>query len=115
MRRREFVGGLAGAAVWPLGARAQQATVPVIGFVRSTAADFAHLVIAFRKGLNEAGFLEGQNVIIEYRYANNEPNRLPSLVDDLVRQQVAVIVGNSIAALAAKATTTAVPIVFGTG
>jgi putative ABC transport system substrate-binding protein len=117
MRRREFVAGLAGAAAWPLAASAQQGTttIPVVGFVRSTAADFAHLVIAFRKGLNEAGFIEGQNVVIEYRYANNEPNRLPSLVDDLIRRQVAVIIGNSIAALAAKAATAAIPIVFATG
>jgi putative ABC transport system substrate-binding protein len=115
MRRREFVGLVGGAAAWSFAARAQQAVVPVIGFIRSTAADFAHLVIAFRKGLNEAGFIEGQNVVIEYRYANNEPNRLPSLVDDLIRRQVAVIIGNSIAALAAKAATAAIPIVFATG
>src|SRR5829696_7178913 len=115
MKRREFLGGLAGAVAWPYSAVAQQATVPVIGFVRSTAADFTHLVIAFRKGLIEAGFVEGQNIVIDYRYANNEPNRLPGLVDDLIRRQVAVIAGNSIAALAAKAATTAIPIVFATG
>src|SRR5688572_29892597 len=99
MRRRQLLGGLAGVIAWPVVARAQQATLPVIGFVRSTAADFTHLVIAFRKGLIEAGFVEGQNVVIDYRYANNEPNRLPSLVDDLIGRRVAVIAGNSIAAL----------------
>jgi putative ABC transport system substrate-binding protein len=115
VNRRKLIGGIAGAAAWPLVASGQQQAIPVIGYLRSTAADFEHLVIAFRRGLNEAGFVEGQNVIVDYRHANGEPNRLPGLVDDLIRRQVAVIAANSIAALAAKAATTAIPIVFATG
>jgi ABC-type uncharacterized transport system substrate-binding protein len=88
----------------------------VIGFLRSaTLADVPHWVTAFRLGLKEAGFVEGQNVAIEYRSADNRPDRLPALVTDLIRQPVAVIVGNTDSALAAKAATTTVPIVFATG
>jgi putative tryptophan/tyrosine transport system substrate-binding protein len=117
LRRREFITLLGGAAAtWPLVVRAQQAAMPVIGFLRSSPpAPFQHLTTAFRQGLNEAGFVEGQNVAIEYRYADNQLERLPGLVTELIRLPVAVIVGNINAALAAKAATTTVPIVFATG
>jgi putative tryptophan/tyrosine transport system substrate-binding protein len=117
MGRREFVALLGGAAAtWPLVARAQQPAMPVIGFLRDTPlADATHLVAAFRQGLKEAGFIAGQNVLIEYRSAENQAHRLPALVADLVRQQVTLIVGNTPSALAAKAATTTVPIVFVTG
>ena len=107
---------LGGAAAWPLGARAQQPTMPVIGFLRDTSlANFAHLVTGFGQGLKEAGVIEGQNVLIEYRSAEDQAHRLPDIVADLVHQQVALIVGNTPSTLAAKAATTTVPIVFVTG
>ena len=115
--RRELLAALGGAAVaWPLAARAQQRSLPVIGFLRDTSlAHVTYLVVAFRRGLKEAGFIEGQNVVIEYRSAEDQADRLPALVADLVRRQVALIVGNTLSTHAAKAATSTVPIVFVTG
>jgi len=117
LRRREFITLLGGAAVaWPLAARAQQPAMPLIGFLRSTsAAGSAPLVAAFRQGLKEAGIVEGQDVAIDFRWGDDQPDRLPGLAADLVRRQAAVIIGNVAATRAAIAATAAVPIVFVTG
>ena len=114
MRRREFIAGLAGAAAMPLAARAQQ-PMPVIGFLRSTSlADATPLAVALRQGLKEAGFVEGRNVLIEHRYADNRTEQLPALAADLARLPVTVIVADNPSALAAKDATTT-PIVFASG
>src|SRR5262245_15481094 len=110
--RRKFLATLGGAAAWPIAARAQQPAMPVVGLL-SGGTLTPGSVTAFRQGLKEAGFIEGQNVAIEYR--SDQTDRLPLLVADLLRRQVALIVGNTPAALAAKAATTKVPIVFVTG
>ena len=110
IRRREFIAGLGSAAAWPVVARAQQAAVPVIGLLsyQSADVDYKNVTVPFLQGLKETGYVEGQNVAVEYRYAENQLDRLPALATDLVRRRVAVIVasGNEAAAAAKTATTT---------
>jgi putative ABC transport system substrate-binding protein len=118
IRRREFITFLGSAAAWPVTAWAQQPGLPVIGFLNSTSPDaFAARLIALRQGLRESGYVEGQNVAIEYRWAEDDYGRLPALAADLVRRRVAVIVamGAVNSPLAAKAATASIPIVFVTG
>jgi putative ABC transport system substrate-binding protein len=115
MRRREFIAGIGSAAAWPAVAQAQQSVLPVIGFLSSQSADVVN-TIPFFQGLKEAGYVEGQNAGVEYRWAENQPDRLPALAADLVRRRVAVIVaGGSEVGRAAKAATTTIPTVFITG
>jgi putative tryptophan/tyrosine transport system substrate-binding protein len=119
MRRREFIAGFAGtAAAWPFAARAQQPALPVIGFIAVGSAEAsASDTAAFRKGLGETGYVEGRNVTVEYHWLEGQYDRLPALMADLVRRRVAVIatIGATPAAIAAKAATTTIPIVFGVG
>jgi putative ABC transport system substrate-binding protein len=118
MRRREFIAGLGSASAWPVVARAQQRALPVIGYLSTESADgeYENFTVPFLQGLKETGYVDGQNVAIEYRWAENQADRLPGFVADLVRRRVAVIVTSATAAaVRAKAATMTIPIVFATG
>jgi putative ABC transport system substrate-binding protein len=118
VKRRTFIAGLGSAAVWPVVAWAQQRAMPVVGFLFGGSPDLsANLVAAFHKGLSETGYIEGQNVTIEYRFARNDIDSLPGLAADLVRRRVVVIasLGNMSGIRAAVAATSTIPVVFSTG
>jgi putative tryptophan/tyrosine transport system substrate-binding protein len=118
MRRRQFIAGLGSAAAWPVVARAQQPAKPVIGYLGAQSADddYKNITVPFLQGLKETGYVQGQNVAVEYRWAENQLDRLPALAADLVRHRVAVIVViGTTAAVPAKAATTTIPIVFVSG
>ena len=111
--RREFITLLGGAAAWPIAAKAQRATRPIAGFLNSASADkYAHLAAAFRQGLNDLGFVDGQNITIEYRWAAGQYDRLSEMAADLVRREPAVIAANTPAVMPAKKATSTIPIVF---
>jgi putative ABC transport system substrate-binding protein len=118
IRRREFIAGIGSVAAWPVAARAQQPAIPVVGFLSTQSADdeYNYVTIPFLQGLKETGYVDGQNVAIEYRYAENQFDRLPALAADLVRRRVAVIVAaGATAAVVAKKATATIPIVFSVG
>jgi putative ABC transport system substrate-binding protein len=118
VKRRDFIAGLGSAAAWPLAARAQQPAIPLIGFLSSqTAGAAAEFVAAFHKGLSETGFIEGRNVGVEYRWANDQPEQLPALAADLVGRHIAIIVagGGPVSALAAKDASKTIPVLFSSG
>jgi putative ABC transport system substrate-binding protein len=116
MRRRDLITLLGGAAAWPVVARAQEKLQPLVGFLIDLSADYKNVTLPFIQGLKETGYVEGQNVVVEYRYAENQYDRLQVLAADLIRRHVAVIVvGSSEVARAAKAATSTIPIVFVTG
>jgi putative ABC transport system substrate-binding protein len=118
MKRRTFIAGIGSAAAWPLAVQAQRSEMPVIGFLSTQSADddYENFTVPFLQGLKETGYVERQNVAVEYRYAENQIDRLPALVADLVRRRVAVIVVlDAAAVLLAKAATATIPIVFAIG